>query len=173
MAGELFAGLMVIGIIAGHLAGIRLNTTQSLPPGFYQFIPSSLEQIERGAIVMACPEYSEIQREARARGYLHYGLACPGVFAPLFKRVMALPGDYVTVTRDGITVNEHPVANTGRLMADSQGRALPPLPTSGIVPSGMVWLLSDYAPRSYDSRYFGPVPASTVYGLARPVWTFD
>ena len=33
-----------------------------------------------------------------------------------------------------------------------------------------VWLLSNYDPRSFDSRYFGPVPAANVLGVAHPVW---
>jgi len=44
--------------------------------------------------------------------------------------------------------------------------------TSGIVPDGMVWLLSDSAPDSYDSRYFGPLPLPTIQAVVRPLWVF-
>jgi len=42
----------------------------------------------------------------------------------------------------------------------------------GVVPSGYLFLHSSFA-SSYDSRYFGPVPATGLLGLARPVLTFD
>jgi len=161
------------GLIAGHSYGLRWNKTASLPKGIYQVTKAAPSEIERGSIVMFCPEQSEVQLEARKRGYLPWGLACPGGFAPLFKIAMAMPGDVVAATPAGITINGQPVANSSRLEADSKGRALPPLPTSGEVPPGMVWLLSDYAARSWDSRYFGPVPMDTIYGLARPVWTVE
>jgi len=169
----LVATFLVGGLIAGHSAGLRLNKTESLPMGIYQVEETDPAMIERGSIVMACPEQSEVQTEARDRGYLPYGFGCPGGFAPLFKIAMALPGDVVNATPEGITINGQPIANTSRLTTDGEGRALPPLPESGEVPPGKVWLLSDYAPRSWDSRYFGPVPLGTVYGLARPVWTVE
>lgn len=162
---------LVGGLVAGHSAGLRLNKTESLPIGIYQVEKTAAHEVKRGSIVMACPEQSEVQLEARDRGYLPYGFGCPGGFAPLFKIAMALPGDMVKAMPEGITINGQPVANTSRLTQDGEGKALPPLPESGEVPPGMVWLLSDYAPRSWDSRYFGPVPMGTVYGLARPVWT--
>lgn len=169
----LVAALTVGGLVAGHSLGLRWNKTESLPPGVYQVTEIDPATIQRGSMVMACPEQSPVQLDARERGYLPFGFGCPGGFAPLFKIAMAVPGDVVEVTPAGITINGNPVANSSRLEADSEGRALPPLPASGTVPPGMVWLLSDYAPRSWDSRYFGPVPLDTVQGLARPVWTAE
>lgn len=173
LALALVATVTIGGLVAGHSYGLRWNKTASLPPGLYQVTAATPAEIERGSMVMFCPEQSEVQLEARERGYLPWGFACPGGFAPLFKIAMAVPGDVVEATPAGITINGQPVVNSSRLDADSLGRALPPLPTSGEVPPGMVWLLSDYAPRSWDSRYFGPVPVDTVYGLARPVWTVE
>jgi type IV secretory pathway protease TraF len=37
---------------------------------------------------------------------------------------------------------------------------------------GEVWLHSPYEARSWDSRYFGPVPARNVLYAAKPVITF-
>ena len=164
---------IIAGFIAGHFFGLRWNKTASFPRGIYQVTAFNSAEIPRGSLVMACPEQTEMQREARDRGYLPWGFGCSGGFAPLFKKVMAMPGDSVDVTPIDIKINGAPVVNSGRLEADGSGRAMPPLPTSGEVPSGMVWLLSDYAPRSWDSRYFGPVPMHTIEGFARPIWTFD
>jgi type IV secretory pathway protease TraF len=38
------------------------------------------------------------------------------------------------------------------------------------VESGQLWLLSGHDPRSFDSRYFGPISVSSVQAVARPVW---
>jgi hypothetical protein len=32
-------------------------------------------------------------------------------------------------------------------------------------------LMSDYSPRSFDGRYFGPVAQTSVKGVLRPVFT--
>jgi type IV secretory pathway protease TraF len=40
-----------------------------------------------------------------------------------------------------------------------------------IVPKGMVWLYGN-EPRSFDSKYYGPVPESNVLALLKPVITW-
>lgn len=165
------AGLVLTaGLLAGGLGGLRLNMTGSLPLGVYQVVEGD---VRRGDLVLACPDVSEILVEARRRGYLPYGLSCPGWFGGMIKYAAALPGDVVMATADGISVNGQPMPNTGRVDVDSKGRPLPPLPRSGEVPDGRVWLLSTYAGRSFDSRYWGSVPLSTLRGRVRPVWLFD
>jgi conjugative transfer signal peptidase TraF len=92
----------------------------------------------------------------------------------MIKPVAAIPGDLVTVTARGIAVNGEPVADSGPLEKASAGPALRPIP-AGVysVPAGAVWLLSGHDPRSFDSRYFGAVPAANIQGLARPVWVIE
>lgn len=167
------AALTAFAAFAGHHLGYRWNKTKSLPSGIYRYVPTSPELIKSGDLVVACPEQNERQKEARRRGYLPYGLGCAGGFAPLFKIAMALPDDRVEITQGEIKINGEIIKNSSRLNTDSQNRDLPPMPDSGVVPEGKVWLLSDYAKRSWDSRYFGPVPLNTIQGLAYPVWTFD
>ena len=36
-----------------------------------------------------------------------------------------------------------------------------------------LFLLSDTNPASFDSRYFGPIDASAVLGIATPLWTWS
>ena len=101
---SLFADLMAAGISTCYIAGIRLNTTQSLPVGMYKYIAINREYIERGDLVMACPKLANMQRETCEQAYTHYRLACPGGLLPLFKRVIALPGDRVEVNQRDILV---------------------------------------------------------------------
>lgn len=167
------AGFTAFGLYAGHYLGYRWNKTKSYPSGLYKLVTTSPDSISQGDLVMACPGDSELQKEARQRGYIPYGLGCPGGFAPLIKKAVALPGDSVVVSQDHIQVNGKAIKNTNRLDADSQGRAMPGLPDSGEVKDGQVWLVSDYASRSWDSRYFGPLPLDNIQGRVYPVWTFE
>ncbi|MBF2945603.1 S26 family signal peptidase, partial [Pseudomonas aeruginosa] len=62
------------------------------------------------------------------------------------------------------------VPSAAVLPADRLGRALPALPLCRRLEPGELFLLSVTNPASFDSRYFGPVSASTVIGVAHPVW---
>jgi conjugative transfer signal peptidase TraF len=90
------------------------------------------------------------------------------------KPVAAIAGDLVTITAAGFAVNGKPMADTAQLGEDSAGRPLQPIPAGTYrVPAGAVWLLSGHDPRSFDSRYFGAVPAANIQGIARPVWVIQ
>jgi len=88
--------------------------------------------------------------------------------APLLKQVVALPGDWVDVSPDGIRVNGREIANSARLAVDGAGRPLPPLSVSGEVPADHVWLFSGHA-QSFDLRYFGPAARAAVIGTVAPL----
>ena len=166
------AGLTALGAFAGHHLGYRWNKTKSYPSGVYRFVVAGPETIQNGDLVLACPEDNERQKEARTRGYLPYGLGCPGGYAPLIKKAIALPGDSVVVSQDHIRVNGEAIKNTSRLDTDSQGRPMPALPDSAEVKDGQVWLVSDYNARSWDSRYFGAMPLNSIQGRVYPIWLF-
>jgi conjugative transfer signal peptidase TraF len=142
-----------------------------MPQGLWQ-VRAADAPLRRGEFVTVClPDTAPI-REAVARGYLQAG-TCVGGYEPLVKPVAAVAGDWVTVNPSGIAVDGRPVAHTAQLSRDSAGRSLRSL-APGVYPviPGQVWLLSGHDPRSFDSRYFGPVPAANVQGLARPLWVF-
>ena len=76
----------------------------------------------------------------------------------------------MAVSAAGVTVNGRSVQGTAQLSRDSAGRPLKPVPAGAYpVAPGEVWLLSGHDPRSFDSRYFGPVPESSVQGVTRPL----
>lgn len=163
-------GALLTGILgAAWLGGLRVNDTASMPRGLWQ-VSMADGPLRRGEIVVVCLPDSSTVREAAVRGYIPAG-DCPNGREPLVKPVAAVPGDLVTVTPQGVTVDGQPVENTAQLVRDSAGRPLWPLP-AGTYPvrSGQVWLLSGHDRRSFDSRYFGPVSAANVQGVARPIW---
>jgi len=164
----LLTGVLMMGTLAaGEAAGLRINATASMPRGLWMV--QAGEPVERGEVVAICPPNRADIRQAVRRGYIPSG-SCPGDYEPLVKPIAAIPGDLVTVTPRGIAVDGKPVASTAQLLQDEAGRTLHPVP-AGVyrVAPGMVWLLSGYDPRSFDSRYFGAVPVANVTGVARPL----
>lgn len=148
-------------------AGFRANLTASEPLGIWRIVPMD-RQVQVGDLVFICPPVLNVMRKARARGYLRPGL-CAGGFAPLIKTVVAVPGQSIEI--DGtVHIDGAPLPHSNIAVVDGQGREMR-AHTSGIVPQKMVFLHSAF-PGSFDSRYFGPLPADHILGLAREVWTY-
>lgn len=148
------------------LAGLRINTTQSLPIGFY--ITATDAQAN---LIEFCPA-EPFASLALERGYRDPGNCRDGA-APLLKPVVAYPGDVVELSRSGIAVNRSLLRNTAPLESDTKGRPLIAW-TFGryVVAARTVWVASSYNRRSFDSRYFGPVPVSAIRHHVRPLFTF-
>ena len=87
---------------------------------------------------------------------------------PLLKRVGAVAPQIVCVFDALVWIDGVPVAAV--LPADRLGRPLPSWRQCRQLRPGELFLLSVTNPASFDSRYFGPVSASAVIGVAHPVW---
>jgi conjugative transfer signal peptidase TraF len=168
---SVFLGLVVVlaAVVGlGALLGLRLNLTESLPRGVYRTIT---EEPRRGSIVVVCLPLDAAEL-ARERGYLGPG-SCPRGVRALGKMVVATGGDVVAHREEGVLVNLKPIANSGTLRRDSRRRTIPHYPWGDyVLKARELWLFSPYRPNSYDSRYFGPVDASRVVSVLRPVWTW-
>ncbi len=149
---------------------LRLNLTPSLPAGFYAVSYTGVRLSANQTVLVCLP--GETARLARERGYIGRG-DCPDGSEPLLKRIAAIPGDTVTVSADGIAVNGAMIPNTAPLRRDSAGRTLAAMPPGRYpVKPGAYWLIANADPRSFDSRYYGPLSAASVIGDARPLVTF-
>jgi conjugative transfer signal peptidase TraF len=167
--------VQLVGVLAGlgavaagiRASGLRVQHTGSLPRGLYRTVTGLPA---RGTVGMWClPETTA--RWALAHGYLHGG-GCPGHTEPVGKVVLAVAGDTVRVGADGVRLNGRPVPGTRLMVRDAAGRVVPHAPFGVYpLPPGWVWLWSPYTERSFDSRYFGPVPTGALVSLVRPLWT--
>ena len=152
---------------AGYGVELRVNLSPSYPLGLWR-IHALHRDVRVGDLVFICPPQTATFNLASERGYIRPGL-CPGWRSPLIKTVVALPGQEIEIA-SSVTIDGHPLPSSDLQPVDGEGRALTPF-AGGIVPVGMLFLHSDYE-GSYDSRYFGPIPAQGVLGLAEPVFTF-
>jgi len=161
--------LTCVAFVSG-IAGYRINLTPSMPLGVWK----ESRAIDRGSYIAAClaPDSGAAQL-AVERGYLPAG-QCPGGLAPLLKQIVAIPGDTVTLTDVQVWINDVLLSGSRALSEDSAGRPLVPFPRGTYrVPPGEYWLFATNLPQSFDSRYFGPVPESSILTSLVPVITFE
>lgn len=161
-----FAAMALSGfIVIAFAAGIRINTSSSLPLGIYVVTTDPAAKL-----IEFCP-IEPFASQSSERGYRTRGTACHDGAVPLLKPIVAVEGDSVTVSEDGISVNGHLLPKTAPLIADRARRQLQPWPIGEYrVETGQVWVASTYSFASYDSRYMGPVQTSQIRGRLRPLW---
>ena len=162
-------GVGIFGAIAGagFGGGLRLNLTPSFPLGIWR-----IEELDREATVgdrvFICPPKGPAFALGLERHYLLTGL-CPSGSGPLIKTIVAVAGQFIDIQAE-VIIDGHKLPNSMVRSTDVQGRPLSRF-AGGHVPAGFVFLHSDFG-GSYDSRYFGPLPASGILGLAVPVLVF-
>jgi conjugative transfer signal peptidase TraF len=150
------AALVAIGVLVASFQlmssfGLRINTSPSLPLGLYITTPDA-----SASLIEFCP-VEPFATLAIVRGYRDAG-ACRDGAAPLLKPVVAKSGDVVELSPRGISVNGALLPNTAPLSTDTKGRHLEAWPSGRyVVAPETVWVASAYHPRSFDSRYFGPL----------------
>ena len=153
---------VLVAAFLGGMFGLRINTSPSLPIGLYR------TTADKGSrLVEFCPP-EPFATLARERGYRDRGV-CPDGAAPLLKPVVAEPGDVVDFSASGISVNGVLLPNTAPLATDTKGRPLKAWPFGHYgVAADSIWVASTYHPRSFDSRYFGPVRVADIRARLTP-----
>ena len=167
------AGFAAVGLAAlawaafvQPLPRLIYNPSDSVPVGWYHVEPfdlrtaSLLRPLPVDSIVLV-PLPAGAAALAAQRGYLPTRV-------PLLKRVGAVAPQHVCIVAGQVRIDGVPSAAV--LPADRLGRPLPSLQLCRRLEPGELFLLSVTNPASFDSRYFGPVSASAVIGVAHPVW---
>lgn len=172
----ILAGLSACGLAAlawasfvQPLPRLIYNPSDSVAVGWYRVDPlqhrfdSPPRALPVGSIVLTSLPL-EAAPLAAQRGYLPAQI-------PLLKRVGAVAPQHVCIVANQVRIDGVPVTTV--LTADRVGRPLSPWQQCRRLEPGELFLLSVTNPASFDSRYFGPVHASAVIGIARPVWLED
>ncbi len=87
-----------------------------------------------------------------------------GIYHPIVKRVIAVGGDEVCITKETIYVNGEPVRDDFVLIDNCKETFMGYSPEIFTVPEGQIYVLGDHRDNSIDSRYFGVVDADSVIG---------
>lgn len=148
------------------LPRLTYNPSDSVAVGWYRVDPldhltSSLPSPLPVNSIVLVPLPAEAGALAAQRGYLPTRV-------PLLKRVGAIAPQEVCIAGGIVRIDGVPSAAV--LRTDRLGRPLPSWQQCRCLAPGELFLLSVTNPASFDSRYFGPVAASTVIGVARPIW---
>lgn len=158
------ATLTILALLAiGRAIGLNVNVTESAPEGIW--ITKPADSIKRGILVSVCPPSEPVVTLLRDRGHLRYG-DCPDTeVQPLLKAVAATSGDTV-VLREGF-----PAIVNGKVLPNTTAQTRIPRWPDGEykVSPNEIWIFSTYSEKSFDSRYFGPVPVRNVRGQAEPL----
>jgi len=169
--GGLIAAAAGIGLLifTGWLVRVRIILTDSAAPaGIYRL---SVVPVRRGALAAACLP-AAIARTGLARGYLSEG-DCPAGAEPVAKVIGALPGDELQIEQAFVAVNGVKFPNSQTAASDSAGRPLAHVLSGAYrVGAGEVWLFGFNNRRSWDARYFGPIPKANLRGVLRAVVTW-
>ena len=148
------------------LPRLTYNPSDSVAVGWYRIDPldhragSLPRPLSVGSIVLV-PLSAEFSVLAAQRGYLPMGI-------PLLKPIAAVAPQTVCIAGRRVRIDGVPVATV--LAADHLGRPLPSWQQYRRLRSSELFLLSTTNPASFDSRYFEPVAASVVLGVAHPLW---
>jgi conjugative transfer signal peptidase TraF len=171
MSRWLLAGMMAIAGVGftydalAH-AGLRFNADQSMPIGAYWFTPGS---VSRGEIVQSCLP-RDLAQYALRRQYLVTGGSCPDGVIPVVKVLAATSADRIVIADSGVTIDGRTWPMSAIRRVDSSGRRVDLRLPSGryACPVDQVFLMGEH-PRSWDSRYWGCVPLTTVAGRWTPI----
>lgn len=160
-----FAALAWASFVSS-LPRLTYNPSDSVAVGWYRIEPfdprtASLPRPLSVDSIVLVPLPDRAAMLAAQRGYLPTRV-------PLLKRVGAVAPQHVCIVAGQVRIDGVPAA--AALPADRLGRPLPSLQLCRRLEPGELFLLSVTNPASFDSRYFGPVSASAVIGVAHPVW---
>lgn len=138
-------------------AGIVINSTPSLPIGIYK---KRVEPIAKGCFVLFRLPNTDSQSRPYARNRL-------------IKEIAAMEGDRVTVSPKGVFVNGLLLRNSAQKEVDIDGVLLPRFSLNDYqLKSGELLTMSTFNPRSFDSRYFGPVTQNSIIAVVSPVFVW-
>ena len=160
---------------ASYAIGVRINISESWPRGLYyskKIEKSKPLEPYRDHFILVCPDPDNpVIRRAKNWNILEPGFKCSGNFAPFLKKLVGLPGDMITIDRDGVSINGQSVKNS-RIKYKNFELVIHPGYQRTLKP-GEYWVMSSYSPNSLDSRYFGPVKRSAIIMTSKPLYLIE
>jgi conjugative transfer signal peptidase TraF len=150
--------------------GFRINLTDSIPTGLYRI---THDGNLKNAFVIFCPVDNQAFRLGLNRGYIDHGLYCGG-YGYLMKKVVATPGDILSVTNDGVFVNQERIPFSKPKIEDGLNRLLPQWQVSNYqLKEDEFMTMTSQSEWSFDGRYYGLIHIRQIKGMLRPIWVIN
>jgi len=134
------------------------NTTSSLPKGFYK-----VEEGYTYGDIIAFDIPDSFRHLVKERGWIP-------LYDRLLKRIVGFEGDVICIQNTEVYINNKYFGMTK--LSDSKNRPMPQLNGCHTVEKDYVWVMLKGNPLSLDSRYYGQISMSTVYGKAIPIYQY-
>lgn len=151
-------GMVVTGFV--HPAPRFIwNASESIPVGLYAASPA--QGAKRGELVAIAPP-GKLAALMAERRYMPLGI-------PMLKPVAATGGQLVCRIGVHISIDGNRVGDA--LARDRHGRDLPTWHGCHRVGAGEIFVMNPLSRDSFDGRYFGVLPMSSVRSRLRPIWT--
>jgi len=81
------------------------------------------------------------------------------------KRVIGLPGDTISSSGDTVLINGVPLSEPYLSASQPLGRSI----ATQVIAAGHYFVLGDNRTNSYDSRYYGPIAATSIDGVVTAI----
>jgi conjugative transfer signal peptidase TraF len=155
---------MTLPLIAKH-AGLAFNDTNSVPTGLYHTALA-----DKYKYVGVCLPSQTVQVAIHAGIEIAAG-ECEDGHRPILKRLYSASVERpIEFSQRGFRVDGRLLSNTAPKEKSSKGVPLNHF-AYGSYTQGL-WVISDYNPNSFDSRYFGPVRQEEIRYYAAPFFLF-
>ncbi|HAT7826690.1 TPA: conjugative transfer signal peptidase TraF [Legionella pneumophila] len=169
----IIAIFLISTIAAGslfHSMGFRINLTESIPVGL--FCITGTEPL-KNTYVIFCPDDRQTFRLAKNRGYIDQGLYCNG-YGYLMKKVVAVSGDILSVTNEGVFVNQMLIPYSKPKLQDGMNRTLPQWQVMNYqLQEDEIMTMTSESEWSFDGRYYGLVHTRQIKGMITPIWVIN
>ena len=139
----------------------------SAPQGLWRIVDHDGATLhDRGNWIIVCPPVSKREHDLLFVNVSPDDEICTSRLS--LKQIAAIPGDQVIVKFPYVFA---PLRSVQAVDLDGNGVSLP-RPANGLysVDEGTYWVLTE-APRSIDSRYYGPITTADIVKTVEPVWT--
>lgn len=162
--------ISVIGIVMFlMLLGFRINITDSIPVGLYRM--TTIKNL-KNSFVIFCPDNRLAFKQGMERSYIDPGF-CIGGYGFLMKKVVAVSGDQVSVTSDGVFVNHKRLPYSTPKLRDGANCLLPQWQVLNYrLKADELMTMTSQNEWSFDGRYYGPIRIGQVKGVITPIWIF-
>ena len=150
-----FLAILPIFLISMKIFGIIISYSGSIPIGFYRIV-SNVDAIKRGDYISFCLP-NKIAQMGMSRGYIKSG-NCVNGSKELIKKVIALPGDKITVTDNMLRINNNTAYYAPTHILDKNKLPVHQFIKKGTRIARGYWVYgNNNSFYSWDSRYYGGI----------------